>query len=554
MLSPQVHGPVRGPTTSIPKSSCSVGDVRDPDDGARARSAASTRSTTSPRWSASARACTRSADYTGVNNLGTAVLLEALIEQPVERLVVASSMSIYGEGLYCAPDGIGVGAGRATARAAAPRATGRCATRRRRARRRRRRRKRSRRRSSSVYALSKFDQERLCLMHRRGLRDPDGRAALLQRLRHAAGAVEPVHRRARDLRVAPAQRPAAADLRRRAAAARLRERPRRRARLPARARRRGRGGPASSTSAAASTSRSARWRRAWPRRSGRSDRAGDHRRVPRRRHPPLLRRHHAGAASVLGYEPQVTLDDGLVELAEWLEGQQADDRVGDGAAGTRSARADGMTRAARDARTPQRHGGRLALITGGAGFIGTNLADRLLRTAGRVLHLRQPVAPGRRAEPALAARARTATRVRVEVGDVRDARARAARRRRTPTQVFHFAAQVAVTTSLVDPVARLRGQRARHAQRARGDARRRRSAAARLHVHQQGLRRPRRRRARRRRHAATRRRTRRSRALRHRRGAAARLPQPLRLLEGRRRPVRARLRAHLRAAGGRCSA
>jgi dTDP-L-rhamnose 4-epimerase len=40
------------------------------------------------------------ADYIGVNDLGTAVLLEALIERPVERLIVASSMSIYGEGLY----------------------------------------------------------------------------------------------------------------------------------------------------------------------------------------------------------------------------------------------------------------------------------------------------------------------------------------------------------------------------------------------------------------------------------------------------------------------
>lgn len=39
-------------------------------------------------------------DYTAANNEGTAVLLEALIEHPVERLVVASSMSIYGEGLY----------------------------------------------------------------------------------------------------------------------------------------------------------------------------------------------------------------------------------------------------------------------------------------------------------------------------------------------------------------------------------------------------------------------------------------------------------------------
>jgi dTDP-L-rhamnose 4-epimerase len=43
--------------------------------------------------------------YTDVNNLGTAVLLEALLAHPVERLVVASSMSIYGEGLYQAADG-----------------------------------------------------------------------------------------------------------------------------------------------------------------------------------------------------------------------------------------------------------------------------------------------------------------------------------------------------------------------------------------------------------------------------------------------------------------
>ena len=45
------------------------------------------------------------ASYTANNNLGTAVLLEALINNPVERLVVASSMSIYGEGLYRDCDG-----------------------------------------------------------------------------------------------------------------------------------------------------------------------------------------------------------------------------------------------------------------------------------------------------------------------------------------------------------------------------------------------------------------------------------------------------------------
>ncbi|MEZ4865012.1 MAG: NAD-dependent epimerase/dehydratase family protein [Caldilineaceae bacterium] len=45
------------------------------------------------------------ADYTATNNLGTAVLLQELIKNPVEKLIVASSMSIYGEGLYCRPDG-----------------------------------------------------------------------------------------------------------------------------------------------------------------------------------------------------------------------------------------------------------------------------------------------------------------------------------------------------------------------------------------------------------------------------------------------------------------
>jgi dTDP-L-rhamnose 4-epimerase len=39
-------------------------------------------------------------DYVGVNELGTAALLQTLIDRPVERLIVASSMSIYGEGLY----------------------------------------------------------------------------------------------------------------------------------------------------------------------------------------------------------------------------------------------------------------------------------------------------------------------------------------------------------------------------------------------------------------------------------------------------------------------
>jgi dTDP-L-rhamnose 4-epimerase len=45
-------------------------------------------------------------DYTATNTLGTAHLLQALVDQQLrpERLVVASSMSIYGEGRYTRPD------------------------------------------------------------------------------------------------------------------------------------------------------------------------------------------------------------------------------------------------------------------------------------------------------------------------------------------------------------------------------------------------------------------------------------------------------------------
>jgi dTDP-L-rhamnose 4-epimerase len=45
------------------------------------------------------------ARYVGANDLGTAVLLEQLIRSPIQRLVVASSMSVYGEGTYRTEDG-----------------------------------------------------------------------------------------------------------------------------------------------------------------------------------------------------------------------------------------------------------------------------------------------------------------------------------------------------------------------------------------------------------------------------------------------------------------
>lgn len=47
--------------------------------------------------------------YVGANDLGTAVLLQELIANPVRRIVVASSMSVYGEGLYVTEGGRRVG-------------------------------------------------------------------------------------------------------------------------------------------------------------------------------------------------------------------------------------------------------------------------------------------------------------------------------------------------------------------------------------------------------------------------------------------------------------
>jgi len=101
--------------------------------------------------------------YTSINNLGTAVLLEALAERPVQRLIVASSMSVYGEGACRTADGV-VRSGIARSRqqlmrgewepcddrgrplAPVPTAEDTIPQ------------------LASVYALSKWDQEQLCLI------------------------------------------------------------------------------------------------------------------------------------------------------------------------------------------------------------------------------------------------------------------------------------------------------------------------------------------------------------------------------------------------------
>jgi dTDP-L-rhamnose 4-epimerase len=169
-LSPQVHGDAaaegRRPDYLDPDVELVVGDVRD-----RAAVDRALRGVDAVYHFAAAVGVGQSmyeiAEYTSVNNLGTAVLLEAMVArakaQPFARLVVASSMSLYGEGLYRAPDGTLVAdaerpreqlvagdwetrdrLGRVLEPLPTPETKAPSL--------------------ASVYALSKYDQERLCLM------------------------------------------------------------------------------------------------------------------------------------------------------------------------------------------------------------------------------------------------------------------------------------------------------------------------------------------------------------------------------------------------------
>jgi dTDP-L-rhamnose 4-epimerase len=96
----QVHGPERArPSYLDPDVELIEGDVRDPDVVRRALDGVDSVMHFAARVGVG-QSMYEIAEYTSVNNLGTAVLLEALVERPVRRLVVASSMSIYGEGLY----------------------------------------------------------------------------------------------------------------------------------------------------------------------------------------------------------------------------------------------------------------------------------------------------------------------------------------------------------------------------------------------------------------------------------------------------------------------
>lgn len=99
-LDPQVHGPQAAiPSWLHPGVEFVRGDVRDPEAVAHALE----RVDLVVHLAAAVgvgQSMYELDHYVDVNSRGTAVLLKALVGRPVERLVTASSMSIYGEGAY----------------------------------------------------------------------------------------------------------------------------------------------------------------------------------------------------------------------------------------------------------------------------------------------------------------------------------------------------------------------------------------------------------------------------------------------------------------------
>jgi dTDP-L-rhamnose 4-epimerase len=161
-LDPQVHGQRQSrPPYLDPDVELQIGDVRDVAAVKRAVDGVDAVVHLAARVGVG-QSMYEMASYADVNTRGTGILLECLMAQPVERLLVASSMSIYGEGLYRASDGSIVNAERDRERLRAdhwhvtdahgnvlePIPTPET----------------KQPSLASIYALTKYDQERMCLM------------------------------------------------------------------------------------------------------------------------------------------------------------------------------------------------------------------------------------------------------------------------------------------------------------------------------------------------------------------------------------------------------
>jgi dTDP-L-rhamnose 4-epimerase len=98
-LTPQVHETGERPGYLSDDVELVVGDVRDPGAVRSALDGADAVLHLAARVGVG-QSMYEIDEYTSVNSHGTAVLLQAMLDHPVQQLVVASSMSVYGEGLY----------------------------------------------------------------------------------------------------------------------------------------------------------------------------------------------------------------------------------------------------------------------------------------------------------------------------------------------------------------------------------------------------------------------------------------------------------------------
>ena len=94
---------------------------------------------------------------------------------------------------------------------------------------------------------------------------------------------------------------------------------------------------------------------------------------------------------------------------------------------------------------------RTVLITGGAGFIGSNLAERLLGAPGTHVRIFDNLSRAGVARNIAWLKSKAHGNLEVVEGDVRNVEA-VRKAVEGATEVYHFAAQVAVTTSVDDPV------------------------------------------------------------------------------------------------------